>query len=377
MTEDTRRFINQLPALIDKVFPLPARFRAALPRDVAALSRLLTSGREERGASYLGKPPLLSAYLRYFLPWNIYRLCWLLPALPLRLADGDALADLGCGPLTLSLALWIARPELRGLRLELRCLDKIGAALDAGKKLFDALTGGASPWTIKLIRAPLGAEIRGQKAALVTAVNVFNELFWELPHGDAGALAAFAEKNARLLASLTAENGAVLVVEPGIPQSGAFVAALRSSLIAHGQTPSAPCPHTERCPCSGGILAHGKAKWCHFAFETQDAPERLLRLSDAAGLPKERATMSYLFTGKQANTKPELVTRIISDIFPVSDKDGKSLYGRYGCSAHALVLVTGSRAALEKYPSGSLVGLEPRDGAGRDPKSEALIVALG
>jgi hypothetical protein len=127
------------------------------------------------------------------------------------------------------------------------------------------------------------------------------------------------------------------------------------------------------------VLAHGKAKWCHFAFETRDAPERLLHLSGAAGLPKERATISYLFTGKEINTAtgPELATRIISDIFPVSDKDGKSLYGRYGCSTHALVLVTGSRAALEKYPSGSLVCLEARDGAGRDPKSGALIVALG
>jgi hypothetical protein len=292
---------------------------------------------------------------------------------------------LGCGPLTLPLALWIARPELRGLRLELRCLDKTGAALDAGKKLFDALSGvssrrGSSPWAIRPIRAPLGAEIRGQKAALVTAVNVFNELFWELPHGDAAALAAFAEKNARLLASLAAENGAVLVVEPGIPQSGAFITALRSSLIARGQMPYAPCPHTERCPCSGGILAHGKAKWCHFAFETQDAPERLLRLSDAAGLPKERATISYLFTREEVKTTtsgPELATRIISDIFPVSDKDGKSLYGRYGCSAQALVLVTGSRAALEQHPSGSLVCLAPREGAGRDPKSGALMVALG
>jgi hypothetical protein len=376
MTEDIRRLISQLPAIIDKVFPLPARFRAALPRDVAALSRLLTAGREERGASYLGKPPLLSAYLRYFLPWNIYRLCWLLPALPLRrLADGDALVDLGCGPLTLPLALWIARPELRGLRLELRCIDKTGAALDAGKKLFDALTG-SSTWTIRLIRAPLGAEIRGPKAAIVTAVNLFNELFWELPHGDATALAAFAEKNARLLTALTAENGATLVVEPGIPQGGAFIAALRSALIAQGQTPLAPCPHAERCPCAGAGLAHGKTKWCHFAFETREAPERLLHLAAAAGLPKERATVSYLFTDKQADGGTQVATRIISDIFPLADKDGKALYGRYGCSSRALVLVTGSNVALEKYPSGSLVHLEPMNGAPRDPKSGALLMPL-
>ena len=71
---ETRRLMDGIPALIEKTFPLPGRFRSALPSDVAELSRLLTSGRGERGLSYLGRPNLLSAYLRYFLPWNLYRL---------------------------------------------------------------------------------------------------------------------------------------------------------------------------------------------------------------------------------------------------------------------------------------------------------------
>ena len=97
--------LDRLPGLIDKVFPLPERFRVGLPRDVAELSRLLTSGRPERGASYLGKPALLSAYLRYFLPWNIYRLSRLFTSLPLELKPHDAVNDLGAGPLTLAAAL--------------------------------------------------------------------------------------------------------------------------------------------------------------------------------------------------------------------------------------------------------------------------------
>jgi hypothetical protein len=32
-----------------------------------------------------------------------------------------------------------------------------------------------------------------------------------------------------------------------------------------------------------------KKKWCHFAFDTQDAPRALLGFSAVAGLPKERA----------------------------------------------------------------------------------------
>jgi hypothetical protein len=101
LPDESRMILDRVPSLIDKVFPLPERFRVGLPRDVAELSRLLTSGRPERGASYLGKPALLSAYLRYFLPWNIYRLSRLLTSLSLELKPNDAVNDLGAGPLTL------------------------------------------------------------------------------------------------------------------------------------------------------------------------------------------------------------------------------------------------------------------------------------
>jgi hypothetical protein len=371
LDDASRRLVDRIPALVDETFPLPGRFRAGLPRDVAALSGLLTFSRGERDVAYLGKAPLLSAYLRYFLPWNVYRLCRLLPALPLALGDGDSIVDLGAGPLTLPLALWIARPELRERRLELRCLDKTGAALDAGKKLFDALSGGNSPWTIRLIRAPLGAELRGPKAALVTAVNVFNELFWDIAHGQSAELAAFAERSARLLTSLITEAGSALVVEPGIPQSGAFIAALRAALAERGRAPHAPCPHADYCPCSGGGPNHGKARWCHFAFDTSDAPKPLLQLSDAAGIPKERATMSFLMAGQPADPPEGFITRVISDAFPVG-----ALYGRYACSARGLVLLTGNRAALEQRPCGALLRLDPPDERvplPRDPKSHALV----
>lgn len=145
LSPDARRVLDGLPSLIDRVFPLPRRFRRLLGRDVAELSRLLTADRKERGESYLGKPDLLSAYLRYFLPWNLYRLCRLLPALPLTLAGGDAVNDLGSGPLTLALALWICRPDLRPLALEFRCLDRTGTVLEAGKSSLPPYAPGREP----------------------------------------------------------------------------------------------------------------------------------------------------------------------------------------------------------------------------------------
>jgi hypothetical protein len=372
----------ELPALTDRVFPLAQRFRRSLSRDTAELSRLLTGGREDRNQGYLGEAPLLSAYLRYFLPWNIYRLCRVLPVLPLSLNPGDAVTDLGSGPLTLPIALWISRPELRPLPLEFRCLDRTGAALDAGVKLFRALAGSGSPWILRTIRSSLGGRIYGKAARLVCAVNLYNELFWDISPGDRKKLAALAERQSRLLAALAGEGGLILVAEPGIPRSGEFLAALRASLMNLGHPPLAPCPHDGPCPCPGGL----REKWCHFAFDTAGAPEELDRLSLAAGIPKERAVLSFLLAGPAVKPpdKPSggtvLPVRLISDPFPLSfsgggqkTAPGGTFFGRYGCSIRGLVLIRGSREDMEGGTSGDLLEVELPAGERRDLKSGALI----
>ena len=405
LTDESRALINHLPGLINKVFPLPERFYIRLPRDVAELSRLLTSGRPERGASYLGKPALLSAHLHYFLPWNIYRLSRLFCSLPPELKPNDAVNDLGAGPLTLAAALWISRPTLRNIPLEFRCLDRTAAVLDAGKKFFAALTSGINcPWMVRTIRGDikrngrLSVEIRGKPAALSVAVNMYNELFWEFSPHDTEGLERFAENQARMLSSLTESPGSILVVEPGIPRSGEFISLLRSFLMKEGRNPIAPCTHMGPCPMPGGLTEDhfktgtgGKARWCHFAFDTEDAPKELHKLSATARIPKERAVLSFLLAGgpalsqrtagKSEKKMPQVKMtamekrekiRVISDAFPVGDgKDQGASWGRYGCGKHGLVLVTGSRAALEETPSGALEELT-LNGA-KDAKSSAFV----
>ena len=401
LPDESRAILNCLPRLIDNVFPLPERFRIGLPGDVAELSRLLTSGRPERGASYLGKPALLSAYLRYFLPWNIHRLSRLFVSLPLELKPNDAVNDLGAGPLTLASALWISRPALRNIPLEFRCLDRTATVLDAGKKFFSALTAGTDcPWTVKTIRGELkrngrlSVEIRGKPAALSAAVNIYNELFWDFSPIDTDELERFTESQAYLLSSLTESSGSILVVEPGIPRSGEFISLLRSILIEERRYPTAPCTHTGPCPMPGGRTDNrhgtgGKARWCHFAFDTDDAPKELHKLSSAARIPKERAVLSFLLTGPELSQKPvdksdkkepkknpekHEKIRVISDVFPVGGgKDtGAYSWGRYGCGEHGLILVTGSRAALEETHSGALEKLPLAIGS-KDIKSGAFV----
>jgi hypothetical protein len=391
--EEARRLLDSLLVRVDQSCPMPPRFRSGLARAVAELSRLLTSGRGERRESYLGEEGLLAAYLRYFLPWNVYRLARLLPSLDLGLGAGAAVTDLGSGPLTFPLALWISRPDLRALPLEFRCLDRSAPALRAGARLFEALAGKDAPWKIKAIHASLGDPIRFPRAGLVATINLYNELFWKLPRRDHSGLSAFAEKQARLLSSLCLETGSVLVLEPGLPRCGEFLSLLREAFSAWGRFPRAPCDHPGPCPLPGlspgaSRGAASEAKWCHFAFDTAGAPERLRRLSEAAQIPKERSTLSFLLTGP-ATSAPDAVlsagpesaetlrARIISDPFPLGGPGGGArAFGRYGCSARGLALVRGDKGAIEALPSGTLKTFAVKTPEQRDGKSGALMVEL-
>jgi hypothetical protein len=431
--------LERLLRIIEEAFPIPGRFRSALPGDTAELSRLLTSARPEREGGYLSRPNLLSAYLRYFLPWNVFRLYRLFSFVPgedeagfgeadlpgkislpegvgpskgpalsfLGLRGGDAVTDLGSGPLTLPVALWLFRPELRKLDLEFRCVDQSASVLEAGKKLFAALEAaeGRSFWKIRTIHDSVNAPVRGEKAALVTAINVFNEMYQR----DDPAFAA--EKAARILDR--SGSGSILVMEPGVPKSGAFIAALRNVLLEQGKRIAAPCIHEGLCPLSGAVGesrrgtgarfpesgrsgsrivgSRAKAKWCHFAFDTADAPVELHRLSAAAGIPKERAVFSFLLadkigTGKLRLEAPRAGTskflginplanqstvRVISDAFPVSGG-----WGRYGCGENGLVLLKGSRAEVERVAAGIVVEAAKSAEPEFDGKTGALIVNL-
>ena len=366
-----RRLLDTIPTLIDKTFPLPGRYRSALPSDVAELSRLLTSGRGGRGLSYLGRPNLLSAYLRFFLPWNLYRLCRLLPGLNIALAAHDRVTDLGCGPLTFAAALYICRPDLRSAPLEFYCIDRSGPALDAGKKLFAALAGENSPWNIHTVKGDINTA-KPKPAALVCAVNVFNEMYGDISRNGTEVLRRNAEKAARLLAAHASASSAILVVEPGFPRCGEFISLLRGAFLQRGRRPASPCPHDTDRPFPGGGDG-GKKRWCHFAFDTDDAPAALHRLSHAAGLPKERAVLSFLFTGA-ADTQVEVAAaanaanlRVISDAFPLPP----NRFGRYCCSRQGLILLAGGKTAIEKTASGALVNAVIKEE--RDSKSGAFL----
>ena len=143
--------------------PLNAARRRELPDACRDLSALLTTERDGLERPYWTSPRLTSAYLRYFLPWNLVRLTALLPGLPLTAPatrpsgaeeNGTATAgandeflifDLGSGPCTFPLALWLARPDLRRLPVTVVASDSAPHPLDLGRRYLRRPAGRARP----------------------------------------------------------------------------------------------------------------------------------------------------------------------------------------------------------------------------------------
>lgn len=348
---------------LDAAHPLKPRHRAGLHEDVKRLSLALTA---ERGpgprANYLSDPASLSAYLHYFLPWNLYRLSRLLTGLDFDLPAGASVLDLGSGPLTLPQAIWLSRPALRERRLRFVCVDQTGQALRAGRALFDAMTGEAGRnWTIETVQAPAHKAPEGPFHT-VMAANALNELV--RGRGEEGHEAL--ERVAEVLASRVDGGGRVLLVEPGTRLGGRILSRLRDMFVEEGFTPLAPCTHSEPCP----MLAPRWRSWCHFVFPADGAPGWLTGLSKLAGLEKDRVSLSFAHLLAGERPRSEGFLRMVSHRFALPDG-----LGIYACGQEGLRLFT-FPASPRGMVSGSLVQADLPEPGRRDPKSGAWLTPV-
>ncbi|MFO7608183.1 MAG: small ribosomal subunit Rsm22 family protein [Candidatus Krumholzibacteriia bacterium] len=365
--------LARLEGLLAQAFPLRPKHRAALPGGVARLSALLTTDRDDLPRDYLARPEHLAAYLHWFLPWNLYRQGRLLAGLPLDLAAGARLVDLGAGPLTFLLALWLARPDLRGLPLRYEGVDRAEPALRAGRDLFAALAGpeGAA-WEIATRRGAAGPHT-GPGADLVVAANLLNELE---PERGGRRRGPDVQEHERLVLGwerMVAPGGRLLLIEPGVRPAAAQLVRLRSAALERGWRVEAPCTHAETCPLPG---RRGGA-WCHFACDTAGAPRWLEALGRAAKLPKERASLSFLLLqagGDMPAAGARFRVRVVSDVFDLP----AGRRGCYACGEAGLVLLTLPLRDAEFLPaSGDALAVTVPEGAARDGRSGAVVVALG
>ncbi|MFT5233973.1 MAG: hypothetical protein ACI9UK_002455 [Candidatus Krumholzibacteriia bacterium] len=370
-----------LEAALKKVMPLRSKHRSAIAGQVRALSEYMTMDRDSLPPDYMNQPPLLSAYLHYFLPWNLYRQGRLLAGLNLRIKPGSLIVDLGAGPLTFLLALWLSRPGMHEQELRYLGVDRSDSGLKMGRQLFRELAG-AGPWQVKTESRPAGAGRRVVADVLVMA-NFLNE-------ADGGTEVRSKSRDAddeeatfheQLLArweGQVAEDAAILLIEPGMRASARNLFKIREAALARGWKVEAPCPHADTCPLPG---MRGKA-WCHFNFVPESVPLWLEQLSRRAKLPKDRASLSFLLltrgdnppvkvSGLSGQPKGESFVRVVSESFDLPDWQR----GRYGCSERGLVLLQDPKAGSSSGPRpGELLQVQWPPTPERDKKSGALIL---
>ena len=358
ITEDNAALLNDFLGLLKKAWPLKGKHRETLKYDIRDMSRSLTNERSQRRKEYMTDDKFLSPYLYYFLPWNLFRMSRLFSGLELDIPEGGEVVDLGSGPLTAVLALWMARPHLRERKLNFTCLDIAPKTLQTGLALFKLMAGEDSKWRIKTVKAGFTDPIRN-KADLLIAANAFNELDW-----SGRATRPQADKLAAHLVGSVKETGRILLIETGVRLTGRIVAEMRAQFLEKGFKPIAPCPHVGECPMPATIQG---APWCHFNFSTKGAPGWLNEISREAQLEKDNVTLNFLYLSRNGAASWGAV-RVVSESFKLHGNQGQ-----YACSDRGLTIVEYPQGTRALFPGQAFAPDWP-DKPRTDLKSKAVIL---
>ena len=390
--QDAAQVIENFDAIVQGIRPLNSRQLQHLSENIRSLSHQMTDERANRRLGYMNENAQLTSYVRYFTWWNLVRLTRLFSNLPDQSFPQDdcVCLDLGTGPLTVVTALFLARPELREKKLTWYCLDLSAASMAFGEDIFLSVCArlNAQPWQIIRVKGSFGTSIK-QEASFITCANMFNELDQASDMPPEFKVKKYYDQ----LIRYASQSARFLLIEPGVPKAARTLSLLRERFIKGGAGILAPCPHAKECPMSGfGAYTGSKNKWCNFAFETTGAPEKLLKLSDRAKLPKERATLSFISVAfgvpepvegpvlREAQQPHECI-RITSDEFRLPNY----MSGFYACTEEGLALLelpSQNNTRLPKPPfrpaSGDLIEVKKikPDSQPKDEKSGAIIIKL-
>ena len=377
--------LENFDEIVQHSSPLSAKQLLNLPKCINSLSHSLTDDRENRRLGYMNSVEDLSAYTRYFSWWNIVRLVKVFSKFreeDFNLSDEDFCADLGSGPLTVVISLWLSFPKLRNLKLTWYCLDISSKALSLGEDLYYSVAAKCPPpsenaepsWNIIRVKGELGTNLKN-KVKLITAANMFNEI----NQNTTKTYESCACESVKTLLNYAKGDASFFIFEPGLPNAAHFISLCRSQFILNGKSIFAPCTHIEKC-CMNGKNARkgGKSKWCNFALTTEDSPKKLLKLSDSANLSKTRLTMSFIFAGTKKYIEEKdssvLSVRIASDSFLLPPF--KSAF--YACSEKGFLIICDKKNCGIK--SGDLLQIKLNkkfESLPLDSKSGAKIIVIG
>ncbi len=348
LQKDEQRVLDSFDTIIQGVQPLSSKQVRSLFQNIRDLSHELTDERSSRKSGYMNEAARLSAYTRYFMWWNLVRLTSVFASMPNEsfagLKDNSFCLDMGSGPLTVPIALYISRPDLRNKKLTWYCVDTSQNALALGENLLLSVMAQlpGEEWTIIRIKGEMGVKIKNS-ADFITCANMFNELFWNTNK----PLEEIAKKYGTALVNYGGKESLYFIAEPGIPRSGRFISLLRDFMIRKKYAIISPCTHIQTCPMDG----RKGQKWCHFVLDGSLAPKVLQKMSTQAGLTKDRASISFVYaSAKETSAIQQDSFRVVSDpiIIPVGEKRIKKK-GRYACAPWGLTLAMEGKV---QYASG-------------------------
>lgn len=377
----------ELEKAVQHVFSTKSKHLRLLPYAVRDLSILLTQQRASM-QHYWAEPKYSMAYCYYFLPWNIVRLAHLFDRTidifhtlqPLSTKSnekqdsviqktseqvaqwsenaGIAMLDIGSGPLTIPIALWLLYEELREYPLHWYCADLNPTIVRIGENILRTLAQKELQWRITHIdaRKTLCLE-HVPPAQVVFAGNVFNEI---VQHARGNAYDVLARVVSPICKKVK-EDGFFLCVEPGNRFGGKVQQMLRTLLLQNKYKVRYPCTHQQACPY---LTSHAKT-WCHIRFEIPMISPMLQSLTRK--VHSARKDVSYCVLVAQKNISRSMqdereYARVISSPFYISDYHKQCAYicMQEGialcCMQHSKVGEKLRRRALKKVGSDKKTG---------------------
>jgi len=327
----------------------------SLAADVARLSTLLTSEREDLPAVYLKDERLRNAYRAYFLPSNLSKIHKPLQELSLHPRELFSkaklrLLDIGAGPGTASLGAltFFSQQERKNPHLEFIAVDQVAGNLKIAEALFSSFgTTHGREASLKTVRSDiegLGNLLHGHFDVIILS-NVMNELFAR----DDGRTGKRVSILNAILRRALADDGSCIIIEPALRETTREMLEVRDGLLEQGFNVYSPCLFSGKCPA----LANPK-DWCHEDIPW-DPPALVKEIDKLTGLRKDSLKFSYLVLRKDSLSLKDVLRensfRVVSE--PLVSK-GKREFYVCGEAGRRLVTRLDKDATPGNEPFGSL-----------------------
>lgn len=305
-----KQFIDILLAFLKERYlsrkfeqPWNEKDTAYFARGIIRLSEIFTSSRKQGDRDYFRDPVLRSGYLAYFLPINAVKTAQILvrgaqqypEVIFPRSKTEFRIADLGCGPLTMTLGFIFALIHLKQAPrlLTVDAFERNPIIVKDGISLLKKFCGANGiQFDVRAVMGDVSKKVfQSRPYDFVFVGNVFNEF------PDRSRQVGMARK---IYHHLCAEDTKILFLEPASKKSSRDLQNLRDEILRDGQiSVLAPCLHQNTCPLN--IVA--KSDWCHFQHDWQ-APEFIKDFDRVAQLKKTYLLYSYLLMLKGQKLVP-------------------------------------------------------------------------